>query len=121
MQPFLDEIARTGEWSLLFFGGAFSHAVLKQPATGDFRVQMQYGGTDRALDPPPQMLRAADASRRAADAEPLYARIDGVERDGQFELMEVEVIEPYLFLPGSPGAVDRYVDAVRRAADIMKR
>jgi len=47
----------------------------------------------------------------------LYARIDGVERDGRFELMEVEVIEPYLFFPGSPGAIDRFVAAV---ADLLQ-
>ena len=114
MQPFLDEIARVGEWSLFFFGGAFSHAALKTPAAGDFRVQAQHGGTHRAVAPSAEMLRAAAAILKALPTETVYARIDGVERDGRFELMEVEVIEPYLFLPGAPeGAVDRYVAAVR--------
>ena len=114
VQPFLDEIARVGEWSFLFFGGAFSHAVIKRPASGDFRVQAQYGGTHDAIDPPPPSLLAE--ARAVLDALPTptaYARIDGVARDGRFELMEVEVIEPYLFFPGSPRAVDRYVSAIR--------
>ena len=116
VQPFLDEIARVGEWSLLFFGGAFSHAVIKTPAAGDFRVQAQYGGTHRAVEPPAAMLQAARDVLAALPTPTLYARIDGVERDGRFELMEVEVIEPYLFFPGSPGAVARYVTAVAAVA-----
>jgi glutathione synthase/RimK-type ligase-like ATP-grasp enzyme len=117
VQPFLDEIARVGEHSLLFFGGAFSHAAIKTPAAGDFRVQMQFGGTHRAVEPPPAMLRAANDVLAALPTPTLYARIDGVERDGRFELMEVEVIEPYLFFPGSPGAIDRFVAAV---ADLLQ-
>jgi glutathione synthase/RimK-type ligase-like ATP-grasp enzyme len=114
VQPFLDEIAREGEWSFLFFGGRFSHAVIKRPAAGDFRVQAQYGGAHEAIEPPPPaLLDAAGAVLAALPTPTAYARIDGVARDGRFELMEVEVIEPYLFLPGSPGAVDRYVAAIR--------
>ncbi len=116
IQPFLEEIVRAGEWSIFFFGGAFSHAVIKRPATGDFRVQMQYGGAHEAVTPPPSLLRAASEVLEALPTPTLYARIDGVERDGRFELMEVEVIEPYLFFPGSAGAIDRYIDAVAAAA-----
>src|SRR5262249_58479067 len=115
------EMARVGEHSLLYFGGEFSHAVLKTPAAGDFRVQAQHGGTHRALEPSAEMRRAAEAILRALPTETLYARIDGVEREGRFELMEVEVIEPYLFFPGAPDgapnpAIDRYVAAGRSAA-----
>jgi glutathione synthase/RimK-type ligase-like ATP-grasp enzyme len=116
VQPFLDEIVRAGEWSIFFFAGAFSHAVIKRPATGDFRVQAQHGGAHEAVTPPPSLVAAARAVLDALPTPTLYARIDGVERDGQFALMEVEVIEPYLFFPGSEGAIDRYVDAVVRAA-----
>ena len=114
VQPFLDEIARVGECSLFYFGGAFSHAVLKTPAAGDFRVQAQHGGTHRPIEPAAEMRQATEAILRALPVAPLYARIDGVERDGHFELMEVEVIEPYLFFPGSgEAAVARYVEAVK--------
>jgi glutathione synthase/RimK-type ligase-like ATP-grasp enzyme len=116
VQPFLEEIARDGEWSVFFFDGVFSHAVIKQPAAGDFRVQAQFGGTHRPAEPPPSLLRAATAVLAELPTPTLYARIDGVVRAGEFELMEVEVIEPYLFFPGSPAAIDRYVAAVRAAA-----
>jgi hypothetical protein len=45
LQPFLKQVVEEGEWSLLFFGGAFSHAVIKRPRGGDFRVQNEYGGS----------------------------------------------------------------------------
>ena len=112
VQPFLDEIAEVGEQSLFFFANRFSHAVMKTPARGDFRVQAQYGGTHRAIAPAPDTLRAAERILELLPTATLYARIDGVERAGRFELMEVEVIEPYLFFPGSDGAVERYVAAV---------
>jgi len=116
VQPFLDEIARDGEWSVFFFDCVFSHAVIKLPAAGDFRVQAQFGGTHRPAEPPASLLRAATAVLAELPTPTLYARIDGVVRAGEFELMEVEVIEPYLFFPGSPGAVDRYIAAVRARA-----
>ncbi|MCU1278350.1 MAG: hypothetical protein JWM53_1896 [bacterium] len=112
VQPFAPEIAAEGEWSLLFFGGAFSHAVVKTPTAGDFRVQTQFGGVYRAVTPPPSMLAAATAILAALPAPAVYARIDGIRRGDDFLLMEVEAIEPYLFLPHSPGAVDRYIAAV---------
>src|SRR2546426_12755122 len=45
VQPFMSEVRDAGEWSLLFLGGRFSHAVLKRPAAGDYRVQWEFGGT----------------------------------------------------------------------------
>ena len=42
IQPYMPEVAVTGEWSLIFFSGRYSHAVLKKPATGDFRVQRHF-------------------------------------------------------------------------------
>ena len=44
VQPFLPEVTSRGEWSLVFLGGEYSHAVLKRPAGGDFRVQEHLGG-----------------------------------------------------------------------------
>jgi glutathione synthase/RimK-type ligase-like ATP-grasp enzyme len=113
LQPFVPEIVDEGEWSLLFFGGALSHAILKTPRGGDFRVQPQFGGTFKRVTPPPTMLAAATAIVRGLPAPATYVRVDGVRRGEQFLLMEVEAIEPFLFLPAAgPEAVDRYVAAV---------
>ncbi|HKR77010.1 MAG TPA: hypothetical protein VJR95_10105 [Rhodanobacter sp.] len=111
LQPFVQAIVDDGEWSLLFFDGEFSHAVIKRPATGDYRVQSQYGGRTDAIEPDATTLAAARhvlatcAALGHGDAG--YARVDGVVEDGQFLLMEVELIEPFLFLAGRPDAAER--------------
>lgn len=118
VQPFVDEIVRDGEWSVLFFGGAYSHAVLKRAKAGDFRVQNDFGGTAERREPPPEVL---DGARRILDAAPatLYARVDGVAIDGVFTLMELELIEPALFLgqdAEAPGRMARVVFSAAAAA-----
>jgi glutathione synthase/RimK-type ligase-like ATP-grasp enzyme len=112
IQPFLPEITDEGEWSMFFFGGAFSHAILKTPVAGDFRSQPMFGASFKLVTPPPSMMRAAEGVLGKLPVAPLYARVDGVRRGDDFLLMEVELIEPYLFLTADPGAIDRYVRAV---------
>jgi hypothetical protein len=91
VQPFVPELISGGEWSLLFFRGRYSHAVLKRPEPGDFRVQEEFGGVFLAADPPSQVV---------------------VIRNGRFELMELELVEPSLFLEASPGAAERFAAAI---------
>ncbi|HEX9486309.1 MAG TPA: hypothetical protein VF976_04555 [Gemmatimonadales bacterium] len=98
VQPFIDEVRDPGEWSLIFFGSRFSHAVRKRPAPADYRVQWEFGGTAAPLAPPPRLIADAEAVMAAVPGHPLYARVDGVERDGRLMLMELELIEPHLFL-----------------------
>ena len=116
VQPFVPEIVDEGEWSLLFFGGEFSHAVLKRPAAGDYRVQSQFGGTAEPLDPGPALIAAARdaiaASERRTGAATAYARVDGVRSGGRFVLMEIELIEPSLFFAGNAGAAARFADVL---------
>jgi glutathione synthase/RimK-type ligase-like ATP-grasp enzyme len=121
VQPFMPEI-RGGEWSLIFLGGEYSHAVVKRPATGDFRVQHDFGGTVERREPSATLVSDARAAlRAAADAtrtrveDVLYARVDGIERSGRLMLMELELIEPVLFYAHAPGA------AARMAALILDR
>jgi glutathione synthase/RimK-type ligase-like ATP-grasp enzyme len=115
VQPFVPEIQTDGEWSLLFFDGEFSHAVVKRPADGDYRVQASYGGQTTLIDPPTEVLDGARAALDAADGStPTYARVDGVVVNGRFLLMELELIEPYLFLPQAPDAAHQLAAAVAR-------
>jgi hypothetical protein len=116
IQPFAREIVDEGEWSLLFFGGRFSHCVLKTAATGEFRIQQQFGGSAHAVTPAETLLRAAEHIMASLPVAPAYARIDGLRRGEEFLLMEVEVIEPSLFLPAGDEAADRYVRACIDAA-----
>lgn len=119
IQPYLPAIAAEGEMSLFFFGGRYSHAISKHPANGDFRVQEQFGGSERRIDPPAEALALAEtvfaATEELMHHAPLtYARVDMLrDEDGNFRLMELEAIEPSLFLhfAGDQGAL--FADAVR--------
>jgi glutathione synthase/RimK-type ligase-like ATP-grasp enzyme len=116
VQPFADEVARDGEWSFMFFDGAFSHAAIKRAAPGEFRVQAEYGGAVSRIDAPRGLVAQATHVMRALDARspdpPLYARVDGIVRDDALLLMELELIEPNLFLEQDPGAADRFAAAI---------
>ena len=96
-QPFMPEILDEGEYSLLFFEGAFSHAVLKRARPGDFRVQAEHGGSQAPVTPSAPIVDQARAALLAAPSSGLYARVDGVVRDGRLILMELELIEPFLY------------------------
>ncbi|MBZ5721764.1 MAG: hypothetical protein LAO03_15405 [Acidobacteriia bacterium] len=112
VQQFIDRVLTQGEWSLMFFAGAYSHAVIKTPKAGDFRVQHDHGGGERNAEPPAYVIEAAARAVRAVESAPLYARVDGVESDGQLLLMELELIEPALFLRSSPHAAERFAESI---------
>ena len=118
VQPFLPEI-REGEWSLIFLGGEFSHAVVKRPAEGDFRVQNDFGGTVERREPVPSLVDDARAVLHAAAKgtetrreDILHARADATLRDGKLLLLEREPIEPAPFLSPAPGAAARMAELI---------
>jgi len=113
VQPFLPEILIGGELSLLFFDGVYSHAVRKRPKAGDYRVQFQYGGTNENVEVSEAMVAEARVCIAHAPTLPVYARVDGVVKDGKFLLMELEVFEPLMFLSRHPEAPGRFARAVR--------
>ena len=116
LQPFLPAIQIEGEISFVFVGGAFSHALIKRAAKGDYRIQSLYGGTEEAITP-----SAADQAAAAAIidslpfAAPLYARIDMVRgEENSLLLMEAEMIEPYLYPVEGPDLGSRMATAIDR-------
>lgn len=116
IQPFLPSIQTEGEYSLIFIDGSLSHAVLKRPANGDYRIQSSYGGMETDVAPSPDDFREARRVLEAIPFEtPLYARIDMVRgNDGRLCLMEVELIEPYLYPQQGPDLGDRLAHAILR-------
>lgn len=112
-QPFVPEIETVGEYSLIFFNSVFSHAVLKSPAKSDFRVQHYFGGTISVIEPSNQLLSSCQKFVDEFCQETLYVRVDGVLIEGEFHLMELEMIEPYLFLNTSKEALKNYKKAIR--------
>ncbi len=113
IQPLIPAIADEGEYSLFYFGTRFSHAILKRPAAGDFRVQEQFGGQEVTIEPPAGALSLAMATLAVAPAPLLYARVDMVrDTTGAFRLMELELIEPALYFSHAPDSGALFADAV---------
>lgn len=116
VQPFVSEIVSDGEWSLLYFAGEFSHAVIKRPAAGDYRVQGEFGGSAEPIQPNATTLAAADRALAAVavigHGEHAYVRVDGVISGGRFQIMELELIEPFLHLAVRPAAAERLAQDV---------
>jgi glutathione synthase/RimK-type ligase-like ATP-grasp enzyme len=119
VQPLIEEIARTGEFSLMLFDGEYSHAVLKRPRSGDFRVQEYHGGETRPCDSPPGgAIALAQAALAAAPQRATYARVDIVPDDeGTLRIMELELIEPALFLDHAPDRGAAFVRSILAAAE----
>lgn len=116
VQPLMPGILTDGEFSLFFFGGAFSHAIVKRPASGDFRVQEQFGGRETAWEASGEARALAAAALAAAPAPPVYARVDMVgDAAGKLHIMELELIEPSLFLHHAPDAGAAFGRAVYAA------
>jgi len=110
VQEFLPEIA-DGELSLIYFDGVFSHAVRKRPPQGEFRVNSRFGARRSAEVPSRAVTEQGAAALRTLPELPLYARVDGVMRDEALIVIEVEVLEPALFLDFDPGSAERFAAA----------
>jgi glutathione synthase/RimK-type ligase-like ATP-grasp enzyme len=116
LQPFERSVQREGEDSLMVLDGRFSHAVRKVPRQGDFRVQDDHGGTVHAHVASDEQIELAERAIDACPGRAAYGRVDMV-RDGQgrLALMELELIEPELWLRRHPPAAERFADAIVRA------
>jgi glutathione synthase/RimK-type ligase-like ATP-grasp enzyme len=111
-QPFLPQIA-DGEISLIYFNKQFSHALLKVPKAGEFRVQEEFGGAIIALKPDEKLLAVGDKIISAVSDDLLYARVDLVPYENDFALMELELIEPALYFRTDVTAVDNFSKALK--------
>ena len=117
IQPFMPSVTDDGEYSIMLFDDVFSHAIVKRPRRGDFRVQPHLGGTEVPCDPPPGSIELAKAALAAAPAPATYARVDMIgDEQGDLRIMELELIEPSLWLDLAPDKGAAFVRAVRQAA-----
>jgi len=117
IQPFVQSIATEGEYALILFDGVYSHTVVKRPRPGDFRVQPHLGGVTMPATPPPGAIELAGRALAAAPAPATYARVDVVrDDDGALQIMELELIEPALFLDQAPDRGAAFTRAVLSAA-----
>lgn len=118
VQPLLPAVTEAGESSLVLVDGRLSHAVRKVPAAGDIRSQPEWGADLTPMTPSAAQEALAHAALDAACdrlglAGPLlYARVDCVDHRGEPCLMELELIEPDLYVGHQDGAADRVAAAV---------
>ena len=116
IQPWLGSVVDRGETSLLLFDGKLSHAVIKRPKPGDYRVQPHHGGTTEQCDAPAGAIDLARAALALAPTPSSYARVDFLMADdGALQIVELELIEPALFLDYEPKAKQRFAEAVLAA------
>ena len=115
VQPFLKMIQDEGELSFIFIDGEFCHALVKRAQPGDYRIQSTYGGREEKITPSTDDLAAARAIIGTLDEAPLYGRVDMLRGpDGGLLLMELEVIEPYLYPIEGPELGERLARGVAR-------
>lgn len=112
VQPLMDGVRTEGEWSLVFFNGQFSHAVLKVPKAGDFRVQGRFGGSYRKASVPDPIIEDANKLLASLSKMPLYARVDCIRDGDTMLLMELEVIEPALYMDSDPASPKKFASAI---------
>lgn len=114
LQPFVPAVVEEGEYSLVYFSGRYSHTLLKTPVPGDFRVQEEYGSALTTVEPPASLREAARRVLAGVPIPdtPLYARVDLVRWADAWVLMELELIEPSLYLRMEEGAPARFAAAV---------
>ncbi|MGI9552490.1 MAG: ATP-grasp domain-containing protein [Aurantibacter sp.] len=111
IQKFMPEVRTFGELSIIFFNRKYSHTVLKRATANEFRVQSEFGGTTRSYQPNMAIIATASDILSRFDGPILYARVDGLIRDGRFILMEIELIEPHLFFEFEKMSIERFVKA----------
>jgi len=118
VQPFVPAIMTQGEDSLMVFGGRYSHAIRKIAKPGDFRVQDDHGGKAHAYEPTPAQIELAERAIAACDPRPVYGRVDLVaDEHGGWQLMELELIEPELWLRYQPESAKKFARAI---AEVMQ-
>ncbi|GIU89696.1 MAG: ATP-grasp domain-containing protein [Acidimicrobiia bacterium] len=113
VQPYARTIEQEGELSLVLVDGRATHAVRKLPAPGDYRIHERYGGTFAPVAASDGLVELGERVCGVLPEAPLYARVDVLRGDGRWQVLEVEVTEPRLFLDlAPPAATDSLVDAV---------
>ena len=117
MQPYLARVDAHGETALIFFAGAFSHAIRKGPLLkrGEGPTRALFA-TEHIMPRTPSADEIAVATRTLAAmpfGELLYARVDLIhDDDGTPRVLELELTEPSLFFEHAPGSADRFAAAI---------
>ena len=120
IQPFMSSVIEEGEFSLFYFNHQYSHAILKVPSSGDFRVQEEHGGQLQKIEPEALLKEQAEKTLAAIGSELLYARLDYVRTETGFALMEAELIEPSLYFNLDADSPKRFAEAINNGVRVKK-
>jgi glutathione synthase/RimK-type ligase-like ATP-grasp enzyme len=113
VQPFMDHVLSEGEYSTFFFNGEYSHAIVKKPEAGDFRSQEEFGADILSVDAPQALIDTAHDVIALVEPLPVYVRADFVrDANDRFLVMELELIEPSLYLRTDPDSARRFAKAL---------
>lgn len=117
VQPYLWDIEQRGEVSVVCIGGRTTHAVHKLPAAGEFRIHDHWGGTAELVEPGPEELAVAEAVLGTLRSPAVYARVDLLYDGDQPRVVELELVEPYLWFEMAPHAADLLADELGHRID----
>lgn len=113
VQPFQSKIQEYGEISMLFFDGEFSHAICKTPREGEFRSQEEFHSKLTEYRPCQRAIELGQNILKSLKFEQFYARVDILKIDeGEFLIMELEMIEPCLFLRFSDDKGEKFAKTI---------
>ena len=116
IQPFVPTISSRGEASLMVFNGKFTHAILKKPKQGDYRVQDDWGGTVHPYSPTQEEITFAENCFKACSTMPAYGRADILwGKNGDILLGELEIVEPELWIRNDPASARLFAQGVLKA------
>ena len=116
IQPFVPTISSRGEASLMVFNGKFTHAILKKPKQGDYRVQDDWGGTVHPYSPTQEEITFAEDCFKACSTMPAYGRADILwGKNGDILLGELEIVEPELWIRNDPASARQFAQGVLKA------
>jgi glutathione synthase/RimK-type ligase-like ATP-grasp enzyme len=113
VQTFMPEISE-GEYSAVFIGSHLSHVVLKKPKAGEFRSNGGFGSTEELADLSGPLEAKIIRIFRKCGVEPLFARLDFVFVSSEPVLMELELIEPYLFFELKEHSANLFASALMK-------
>jgi glutathione synthase/RimK-type ligase-like ATP-grasp enzyme len=114
VQPFEKRVQTEGERSFMFFSEDFSHAVIKSPKKGDFRVQEEHGGATKLHEPGEREMELANKVLKAVPESLLYTRIDIMPTDEGPKVIEIELVEPSLYFRLEPSSALDFLEKLRK-------
>ncbi len=113
VQKFSSQLVSHGELSFIFFNRVLSHVVKKTPDPSDFRTQMPFNPRYQLYAASADEIAQVEKVLNILPDEMLYARIDGIFTEGVFHLIEIELLEPWLFLQQCASASHAFAEAIK--------